>query len=348
MPEYEEMRIYQDDTRTMRQVENLLAQEGIQKDKNLEYTMGIFIRDELIATGSFFRNTLRCLAVDGRCRGEGLLNKVVTHLMEVQYQRGNLAVFLYTKCDTAKFFKELGFYEIARVEGLVVFMENRPDGFKQYLKNLAPSRIPEGKSAAVIVNANPFTLGHQYLIEQAARDNDRVHVFVVSEDISLVPFDVRQELVRQGTAHLKNVMLHTTGSYLISSATFPSYFLQDDDTVIRAQAQLDIEVFKGHIAKTLGITRRYVGEEPTSRVTGLYNKIMQQELKKNGIECIVMPRKQVGDVTVSASLVRQYIKNGELEKAKALVPETTYEFFLSAAGKKIIQRIQESQQVVHY
>lgn len=348
MTEYEEMRIYQDDKKFMRLVEKLLAQEGIQKDKNLEYTMGIFAEDELIATGSFFKNTLRCLAVDGRYRGEGLLNKVVTHLLEVQYQRGNLAVFLYTKCDTAKFFKELGFYEIARVEGLVVFMENRPDGFKQYLKNLAPSRIPQGRSAGVIVNANPFTLGHQYLIEQASRDNDRVHVFIVSEDISLVPFDVRQELVRQGTAHLKNVILHTTGSYLISSATFPSYFLQDDDTVITAQAQLDIEVFKSHIAKTLGITRRYVGEEPTSRVTGLYNKLMQQELEKGGLECIVIPRKQVGAVTVSASLVRQYIKNGELERAQALVPKSTYSFFISPAGKEIIEKIQGSQQVIHY
>ena len=64
--------IHPDDHRGMAQVRNLLEQEGIRRDGNLDYTCGIFNDDwELAATGSCFGNTIRCLAVSGRPRGEG-------------------------------------------------------------------------------------------------------------------------------------------------------------------------------------------------------------------------------------------------------------------------------------
>ena len=73
-----------------------LEQEGIRRDGNLDYTCGIFNDDwELAATGSCFGNTIRCLAVSGRHRGEGLLNQIVSHLVEVQLARGS-ACLLYT------------------------------------------------------------------------------------------------------------------------------------------------------------------------------------------------------------------------------------------------------------
>lgn len=347
MYQYEEMRVFNDDAKEMRRVEALLAQEGIKKDANLEYTMGIYAGGQLVATGSVFKNTLRCLAVDSRYQGEGLLNKVMTHLLNVQYQLGNFKVFLYTKADKTKFFTDLGFYEIARVEDLVVFMENRATGFRDYLGQLAAKKVAGDSVAAVVINANPFTLGHQFLLEKAAGGNDVVHVFVVSEDVSLVPFKVRYDLARQGVAHLNNVVLHETGDYIISNATFPSYFIKDADTVIEAHARLDIEVFKG-IAKVLNITRRYVGEEPFSHVTKIYNGIMKAELEKGGMGCIIVPRKQVGGDAVSASMVRRYIRDGELAKIKPLVPTSTYDFFVSAAGTDVIRKIQQADDVVHY
>ncbi|MEG0565548.1 MAG: adenylyltransferase/cytidyltransferase family protein, partial [Hungatella sp.] len=181
-----------------------------------------------------------------------------------------------------------GFYEIARVDGQVVFMENRRTGFADYLAHLqaesaaaiaALSKLPTHPSSvgAVILNANPFTLGHQYLLETAAAACDLLHVFVVSEDVSLFPFSVRSQLVEKGSAHLKNVLYHQTGNYMISNATFPSYFLKDSDIVIRSHAKLDIEVFK-QIARSLGITDRFIGEEPFSQVTGIYNQVMEEEL----------------------------------------------------------------------
>ncbi|MBQ9347274.1 MAG: adenylyltransferase/cytidyltransferase family protein, partial [Oscillibacter sp.] len=196
------------DRRALREIDALLDREGIRRDANLDHICAMYDDDyRVIATGSCFGNTLRCFAVSAEHQGEGLLNQIVTHLMEVQARRGNLHLFLYTKINASKFFADLGFHEIARVADTLVFMENRRDGFPGYLRSLSASKRP-GKSAALVMNANPFTLGHQYLAETASAACDTLHLFVVSEDASLVPFSVRTRLVREGTAHLTNVVLH--------------------------------------------------------------------------------------------------------------------------------------------
>ena len=183
------------DVRGQKQVDALLEQEGIRRDGNLDYTCGLFDSSwRLAATGSCFGNTIRCLAVDRDRQGEGLLNQIVSHLMEVQTQRGNTHLFLYTKPQSARFFGDLGFYEIVQAEG-VVFMENRRRGFSDYCAALERTR-KEGTSAAIVMNANPFTLGHLHLVERAATENNAVHLFVLSEEAGPIPFAVRRRLVR--------------------------------------------------------------------------------------------------------------------------------------------------------
>ncbi len=340
-------RIPPTDRRGMKQVDALLQQEGIQRDANLDYVCGMYDDDyRVVATGSCFGNTLRCFAVDRNHQGEGLLNQVVTHLMDVQAERGNMHLFLYTKPDTAKFFGDLGFHEIARVPGRLVFMENRRDGFPGYLKRLAATRR-EGVSGAVVMNANPFTLGHRYLAETAAAGCDALHLFVVSEDASLVPVDVRKRLVAAGTAHLKNVVLHDCGPYIISSATFPSYFLKDEATVIESQARLDLTVF-ARIADALGVTVRFVGEEPASQVTGIYNRIMLEALPEAGIECRVIPRKAADGQVISASTARKALQEGDMETFRRMVPDTTWDWFNGPEAAPVLARIRTAGNVVHY
>lgn len=341
-------RVQPGDKRTLSQIDALLKQEGIERDANLDYVAAMFDDDyRVVGTGSCFGNTLRCFAVDSAHQGEGLLNEIVSHLIQMQCARGNLHLFLYTKPSAAKFFSDLGFYEIARVEGRLVFMENRRDGFASYLRGLAKDRREDGVSAAVIMNANPFTLGHQYLVEQAAGACDTLHLFVVSEDASLVPATVRRRLVEEGVAHLPNVVLHDCGPYIISSATFPSYFLKDRETVIESQARLDLAVF-GRIARELNITARYVGEEPASQVTGIYNRVMQEALPALGVRCVVLPRRQADGCPISASTVRQCLKQGDFEALRALVPATTLAYFESGEAAPVLQRIRAAQDVVHY
>ena len=329
-------------------VDELLAAEGIRRDANLDYTCGMYDDEmNLIATGSCFGNTLRCMAVSHTHQGEGLMNSIVSHLIEVQFSRGNTHLFLYTKCDSARFFGDLGFYEIARINGQIVFMENKRTGFSGYLNSLEKQKESAPRVAALVMNANPFTLGHQYLVEKAASENDILHLFIVSEDASLVPFSVRKKLVMEGTAHLKNIRYHDSGPYIISNATFPSYFQKDEQAVIESHAMLDLTVFT-KIASALGINRRYVGEEPTSLVTGIYNQIMSEKLPENGIECVIVPRKENKGAVISASTVRQALKEENWPLLEELVPETTLNYFKSPDAKPVIDKIQASENVIHY
>ncbi len=397
MSDYSISPISPTDKRGQKQLIALLEAEGIRKDANLDYTCGMYDEDyNLIATGSCFGNTMRCMAVSSAHQGEGLMNEIVGHLMEVQYARGNTHLFLYTKCDSAKFFGDLGFYEIARIPGQIVFMENRKTGFTEYLNRLAaentpwnsPAADPKGseaegtvgtdaadasdkeaearresdrhiadaetsmnvprrRTAALVMNANPFTLGHQYLVEKAAAENDLLHLFIVSEDASLVPFAVRKQLVMEGTAHLHNIIYHESGPYIISSATFPSYFQKDESAVIESHAMLDLTIFT-RIARALGINRRYVGEEPTSLVTGIYNRIMSEKLPENGIECHIIPRKEKDGRAISASTVRQAVKDNNWDLLAELVPDTTLRYFRSQEAEPVVRRIRAEGNVIHY
>ena len=347
--------IYPNDKLSNKRILQLLNAEGIKRDRNLDYTCAAYDSDyNIIGTGSCFGNTLRCLAVSHEHRGEGLTNKIISHLIQYQFERGNYHLFIYTKYTTYHLFKDLGFHEIVRIKDQIVFMENKKTGFSDYLNELKKNNINnidhnKKKVAAIVMNANPFTLGHQYLIEKASKENDILHLFIVSEDKSIVPFKVRKQLIKEGTKHLTNIIYHDSGPYIISSSTFPSYFQKDEKDVIESHANLDIEIFS-KIAKALDINVRYVGEEPTSLVTGIYNQLMIKKLPENGIQCVVVPRmtNKEGNEVISASDVRKAIKEGQFEKMKNMVPECTYKFFMSEEGKDVVNKIKQSDDIKHY
>lgn len=352
MSEYYIKEIENNDTQAMVAIDALLLQEGIKRDQNLDVTCAIFDDNhKVIATGSCFGNTLRCFAVDHAHQGEGLVNKLLTHLIQLQMDRGNSHLFLYTKISTAPFFKDLGFTEIARVDDSLVFMENRANGFKRYLARLEKRKTNSKRTGAIVMNANPFTLGHQYLVEKASSECDTLHLFIVSEDSSIIPFTVRRQLVKDGLRHIDNIKFHDSGPYIISNATFPSYFLKDEISVMENHAKLDLQVFC-KIADILDINIRFVGEEPSSQVTALYNKVMAERLPEHGIECKIIPRKTIehdsSEEIISASTARYALQQGDFAYFAKMVPESTWHFFQSEEAKDIITNIQNSKNVIHH
>lgn len=322
-------------------MDTLLHKEGISRDRYIDHSVGIFSEGQLIAAGSAFHNVLKCIVVDSAYQGQGLTGHLVRALMSELLSKGMSHAFLYTRPEKTAMFTDLGFYPLVVLDK-VAMLENRRRGFTDYLEELAEETEAAGYSlepaihketamhketGAVVLNANPFTRGHLYLLEKASEACDCVHVFVVEEDVSLFSFKVREQLVREGSSHLNNLIFHRTADYIISEATFPSYFLGGEDDAVRAHAGIDCALFE-KIANKLHITKRFVGEEPFSHVTALYNKEMKSKLRKAGIDCVEFRRFTQGNdsTPVSATAVREKYLAGDLNSLRELVPQTTFNY----------------------
>lgn len=316
----------------------LLRQEGIKTEETIEDVFGIFEDEKLIATGSRFKNIIKCIAVDSKYQGTNVFNELITFLYDEVIYAGYTSCYVYTKESAKKAFRYLGFKELEHVEDKLYFMEKSALGFSTYLSNLGKKKVAGEKIAAIVMNANPFTKGHQYLVSLASKENDVVHVFVLSEDMSIFRSDERIELVKAGVKHLKNVYVHSTSSYMVSAATFPSYFLKEDDDVTEIQARLDARLFKNHIAPALDIKIRYVGSEPYSIATNIYNQALKKEFDKN-LQLKIIDRITVNEDIISASTVRKLLSENRLDEVKKYVPEATYEFLFTRRGKEIINQL---------
>ena len=304
--------------------QGLLTEAGLEPDLQTDRTVLIWEDSQLIATGSRLGNLLKCIAVDDAHQGEGLTATLLTTLRQDAFESGHSHLFLYTKPKNLYMFNSLFFYPIAQT-AQVLLMENKQQGIESFLSTL-PLAPSEGIVGAAVMNCNPFTKGHRYLIETAARECDRLYVFVLSEDKSAFSAADRIEMVKRGTADLPNVTVLPTGPYLISSATFPTYFLKDRENAAAVHCLLDIEIFCKYYAPRFGITRRYVGTEPFCPVTSRYNRAMAALLPEHGITLHEIPRAELNDTPISATTVRSLLQSGNLEALRSLVPESTYQY----------------------
>lgn len=180
------------------------------------------------------------------------------------------------------------------------------------------------KSGAIVMNCNPFTYGHKYLVETASRFVDILYIFVVEEDKFIFSFEERFKMVLDGVKKFSNVVVIPAGKFMISTLTFPGYFIKESLTEKYYDSFLDLKIFATYIAPAFGISVRFVGTEPSDEVTAQYNKDMHVILINSGINVIEIPRKKINDEVISASSVRKLIKNKEWEKIKKIVPQSTY------------------------
>ncbi len=324
-------------------VRDFLAQFGLTFDATVDYTVAFYQDKRMVATGSLAGEVLRNIAVASDLQGEGLTATVVSHLIREAATRGIFHYFIYTQPHAAPLFSALGFKEIARAEPYAALLESGLGSIADHCRELAAqaAHLPFGPRTALVVNCNPFTLGHRAVIARAAEESAAVVVLVVEEDRSLFPFADRLKLVKDGVSDLKNVVVLPGGKYVISGATFPGYFTRGEE-ITRAQTRLDAAVFGKHIAPALGVVRRYVGSEPYCAVTASYNDAMQAVLPEYGIEVVVMPRVEVGEAPVSASRVRELIRQDGWDEIARLVPETTYRYLRAPETSEVIQHIKES------
>jgi len=307
----------------LKKLEAFLHTCGLDYDAGIDFTCTLEEDGEIIATASLDGATLKCIAVSPMHQGEDLTARLITELRREAFSRGYDHLMLFTKPGNQMLFRPFGFYPVMRTADCLL-MENKRNGLEAYLKDLKPAG--GACIGAIVANCNPFTLGHRYLIEQASKQCDQLHLFILSERKSAFSPEVRMALAKAGCADLKNVHIHPTGPYMVSSATFPSYFIKDKARVEGIYCDMDIRIFAEKIAPALGIARRYVGTEPNCPVTRFYNEQMKFRLPEYGIELIEIPRREEGGAAISASRVRALLNENKLGEIRPLVPETTFEY----------------------
>ncbi|MBZ9625644.1 [citrate (pro-3S)-lyase] ligase [Clostridium sp. FP2] len=327
----------------VKEVRDFLQSFQLLLDDNVDYTIVIRQNGEIKATCSKSKNVFKCFAVSDDLRGTGVSAILMGAVADKLFEEGTYHSFIFTKVENIDIFTSLGYKLIDKIEN-VALLESGIYDISQYLKRLQLEYNIDGATikSAIVMNCNPFTLGHRYLIEEAAKQSTEVLVFIVEEDKSSFPFIHRYNMVKEGVSHLNNVRVIKGGEYIISEATFPTYFLRRKDEILKAYTTLDASVFGRYFCKTLNITKRFIGEEPYCEVTNAYNDALKEILPTYGVEVIEVKRRALMGEVISASKVRKLIVEGKIGDIKHIVPSSTWEFLNTKVGKEIMGRIKFS------
>lgn len=181
---------------------------------------------------------------------------------------------------------------------------------------------------SIVMNANPFTKGHRYLVEYAAKKVDFLLVFVVEEDASYFSFKDRFEMVSAGVQDMKNVLVVPSGEMIISQKTFSGYFAKEcREEMVTKDFSLEADLFIRYICPTFNIKIRFFGEEPKDELTRNYTEEMKKKLLESKIDVEVMPRLSDKEhMVINASSIRAAYQKGDWDYIRERVPETTYTY----------------------
>ena len=326
--------------RQRRRIESFLQSNGLRYD-DMDYYAFVVDEstDEIVAGGGLKGGVIKCVAVSDGHKGEAVANMIVSHLIAKANAEGFQCVKLFTKPRNRQLFESLSFRMLAEAPEAIL-METGIGGIADYLKTLKRTAKEAAEAEAVealsmdkkhvgciVMNCNPFTLGHRYLVESAARMVESLFVIVVKEDRSVFSYKERKAMVVAGTADLKNVTVCDGSEYAISDTTFPTYFLKRLSDATDTQILLDLDLFRRHIAPALGAEVRFVGTEPTDELTRRYNELMMQSLGEDHV--VQIQRLENGGTAVSASRVRGAMDRNCLKEAAQLVPHTTIPYIIA-------------------
>ena len=317
--------------------------------------------DEILAGGGLDGNVIKCVAVSESARSEGLMNILVSRLIAIAREEGRESVKAFTKPENEGIFKSLGFGLLASAPKAIL-MENGRGGLPEYRKYLESLARP-GRNGAIVMNANPFTKGHRYLIEQTASLVDNLYVIVVREDRSRFPYAERKAMIDAGCVGLDNVIVCEGSDYAISAATFPTYFLKKLDDATDTQIALDLDLFVNHIAQPLGVTVRFAGSEPEDALTRRYNELMAEILPgtsvavvrqdhqpdselvegsavrqaRRPIDFVEIPRLEQNGNPISATSLRRALDKGNLKEAMEYIPKSTVPYLVADLAERALR-----------
>ena len=318
-----------------RQVEDFLGSNGLRLGEVDLYLAVLSEEGAILAGGGLQRDILKCLAVSAEARSLGLSVPLISRLISVASERGYTNVKVFTKPENRSVFESLGFKLLAEAPKAILMENGR--GLEEYCDYLRGHRA----SGVIVMNANPFTLGHRYLVEQASlsfrapEGRRNLTIIPVKEDASRFPYSERLEMIRTGSGNMADVV--EGSDYQISAATFPTYFLKNLSDAAETQMRLDIDLFGRHIAPALGAHVRFVGTEPADPLTARYNALMKELLPKYGVEVVEISRLTDLESPVTATRVRSLLDAGQFKAASALTPESTWPYLLADLAERALK-----------
>lgn len=300
--------------------EFLLERDVIYEDVDTSY----IIRDagEIIATVSVKKNLIKFFYIDDKYQGEGLAIELINSALEDIIAKGYRSYYVFTKAKNENIFTSLSMDTIEKTED-VVLLEGGFFKYADWIENIKTD-LDKDEYNAIVMNANPLTLGHEYLVDKALDDARDLIIFVLEEDASYFSTRDRYEIVKKHYQDNDRVHVYKSGPYIISRATFPTYFLKKDTDKLKVYTELDAKIFARRIAKDLNIKKRYFGTEPIDKVTEKYNEMMKKILFEYGIECEFIERKTIDGEVISASKVREYYEN-DFSACKKYLSSDVYE-----------------------
>lgn len=319
--------------REREEIIRLLATCSLGFEEHLSAVVVARRNGRLIACAGLEHDIVKCVTIVPEERGGAISLLLMNEVFQIAQEKGHGHLFLFTRPENVAFFQGCGFHSLAEVPQYVTLMENSPIGIRRYCDRLNMYRRPGETIGGIVINANPFTYGHQYLIRKSAQDCDWLHVFVVAEDASFISYSDRYQLVKSGICGMPNITLHHGSRYMVSRATFPEYFFKEKNVAGDCCTAIDLLVFRNFIAPAIGITHRFVGTEPFCSTTRKYNDDMKQWLQKAPssappITVIEEERLMSAGVPISASQVRRLLRSGDFDQIKTLVPPATYQLLL--------------------
>lgn len=345
--------------RQRRRIEGFLQANGLRYD-DVDYYAALVDEssDEIVAGGGLKGGVIKCVAVADGHKGEAVANQIVSHLIAKANAAGHQCVKLFTKPQNRPLFESLSFRFLAEAPEAIL-METGVGGIAKYSEELRAKSeecncyLLAGRNSVevdstklsvdtvkwsvgvIVMNCNPFTLGHRYLIERSSELVERLYVVVVREDCSMFSYSERKAMVNQGVKDLGNVVVVDGSDYAVSATTFPTYFLKRISDATDTQILLDLDIYLRHIAPALGANVRFVGSEPTDPLTRRYNELMRQQLGDDHI-CEIPRMEKYGSV-VSASRVRRAIEANSLWQAIELVPSSTIPYIIAHLATRALQ-----------
>jgi len=306
-------------------VKTFLALFDLEYDKRATETLYVEDENQIVGTVSRLDHLIECLAVDEHYRGENLAGLLISEML-VRFREAHIYHYMvYTKANYIHFFESMNFHclaatdKVAILEGGIGSIQTEISAIKQKMQSKWGQPLESLDIASMVVNCNPITAGHLGLIQLVAEKHQKMVLFVVEEDRSMFSFKERISLVYLATQAFENVLVLPSTKYIVSSLTFPGYFLKSMDEKEEEHARLDAIIFKNYFMKELNLAKRYVGTERDPFMIK-YNAILKAAL---GDQLEIISRFLKNGVPISASIVRELILNNRLEEALAYVPEAT-------------------------